>query len=958
MPMHTSFTNYLLYLRAAVLSGLLLVSAALTAQDFLVVTESSRLYAIDIGNCEATLLSTLQPPFISLTDITFTPDGQLWGVRSSGELYLVNSNTGEQTLQGQLPQGGGAFFTSLVADQNGLIYSVGANGDLSTYDPDTDTPDYLGNVGYGSAGDLTFVDGQLVMAGSSNQMIAINLDNLEDSGPILDFSVGGSIFGIVTFVADCENTVTYASNDSDAGTVFSIDFDTGNLQPVCDVGQVIYGAASELEFLAAAPLVLEDLQSIGSTCAEAAGQLSISVSGGNGGLTYSLDGQNYQAASTFTNLLPGTYTIYVEDDFGCQLEVEAEVEALGSPPAILSVAAEGTVCGEPNGSLLITAGSGTPPYTYSLDGIDFQGNDTFTGLASGTYIATVMDAEGCTAEAEAVVDSSAALQILGVEPDPCQANGTQLSIDATGGTPPYTYELEGFGTQADSLFSGVPGGSYTLMVMDEDGCSDSAVIEVPESTPLPVLSATVEPVSCANEGGAVTVDLVNTDGLQFSLDGTVFSDSPAFEEVAAGNYTLVVRNEAGCTSELPVTVEDLEDAPVLEPVNIRNTTCGEANGRVEAVVSSGTPPFSFQLGNAAPQATGVFEALPPGLYPLTVVDEQGCSVESTVSVGESTPLMLSVSVEACGPGASALRVEANGGSGMGLQYQLGQQGWQASPDFEGLGPGLYNLSAEDSDGCMAAAQATIEEADPLELMLDFVRGCGPGESALRVSGAGGTGPLRYQLNSSAPQSSGLFANLSAGLFRLQVLDTVGCISEELMVEVPEVDPLRLSVQTAEPARCAEDNGRLALAAAGGTPPYAFAVASLAQSTPEFSAIPGGPVPIQVEDQAGCVRSDTIELGVECPIYAPTAFSPNGDGYNDRFVLFSGLPFFVVKYQIYDRWGGLVYEANDFGGAELGAYWDGRYGSEPAGGGQYAYHIEARDGQGLPVLLKGGILLVR
>lgn len=956
--MNTRFSTYLLWRRAAVFSGLLLASAALAAQDFIVVTASSRLYAVDISNCEATLLSTLQPPFIGLTDITFTPDGQLWGVRSSGELYLVNPNTGEQTLQGQLPQGGGAFFTSLVADQNGLIYSVGANGDLSIYDPATDTPDYLGNVGYGSAGDLTFVDGQLVMAGSSNQMIAINLDNLEDSGPILDFSVGGSIFGIVTFVADCENTVTYASNDSDAGTVFSIDFDTGNLQPVCDVGEIIYGAASELEFLAAAPLVLEDLQSIGSTCAEAVGQLSISVSGGNGGLTYSLDGQNYQGSSTFANLLPGTYTIYVEDDFGCQLEAEAEVEALGNPPVILSVAAEGTVCGGPNGSLLVTAGSGVPPYTYSLNGVDFQGSDTFTGLASGTYVATVMDAEGCTAEAEVVVDSSAALQILSVAPDPCQADGTQLSIEAAGGTPPYTYELEGFGTQADSVFSGVPGGNYTLMVMDEDGCSDSAVIEVPESTPLPALSPTVEPVSCANEGGAVTVNLGNTDGLQFSLDGTVFSDSPVFEEVAAGDYTLVVRNEAGCTAGLPITVEDLEDAPVLESVSIRNTTCGEANGRVEAGVSSGTPPFSFQLGNAVPQAAGIFEALPPGLYPLTVVDAQGCSVESTVSVGESAPLTLSVSVAACGPGASALRVEAAGGSGSGRQYRLGQGGWQVSPDFEGLDPGPYNLSAEDSDGCTAAAQATIEEAEPLELMLDFVRSCGPGESALRVSGGGGTGPLRYQLNSGAPQASGLFANLSAGTFRLQVLDTAGCISEELMVEVPGVAPLRLSVQTAEPARCAEDNGRLALDAAGGTPPYSFTVAGLAQSTPEFGGVPGGALPIQVEDQEGCVRADTVELGIECPIYVPTAFSPNGDGYNDRFVLFSGLPFFVVKYQIYDRWGGLVYEASDFGGAERSAYWDGQYGGKPAGGGQYAYHIEARDGQGLPVLLKGGILLVR
>lgn len=945
--------------RAALFTAFCLVQIAIgRAQDFTIIAENQNLYTVDINACEITFLSSISPPHVSFADITYTPDGQLWGISTVGRLYRVNPNTGATILMTTIPQGSFSFYTSLVADQNGLIYTVGSNGNTYTYNPATDTAEFLGQSAYGSAGDLTFVDGQLVMAGTSNQMIAIDLDEPANSLPILNFNVGGSIFGVVTFVENCENTVTYASNNSTQGNIFAIDFANGDLTPVCNAGVVIYGAASELEFLAAAPLELESIQTTPTTCAEPLGSITVEVSGGNGGLLYSLNGQSPQSSNVFNNLLPGSYSILTEDSFGCTLEIEVEVASEDEAPAIQDVLLQGTTCGAINGSLTILAAEGQPPYAYSIDGLVFQNENLFGSLPPGTYPATIRDAQGCTDAIEVSIDSSTAPLISELDIDPCEAAGVNLSIAAFSGTPPYVYSIDGMAFQPEAVFEDIPSGLLTVTVADAAGCEVFETVNVPEATPLPELSLTTAPVSCTNDGGTINIGAGPFTGLSFSLDGGPFQDTSSFTALPAGTYTVTVQNEVGCTAVLEAVVDDLEDGPQLQEVFIQNTTCGEENGRLDLLVERGTPPFLYQLGNGAPQSSSVFDALPAATYVLNVTDAQGCTLEVAAAVGESHPLSFSVATVPCGPGASALTIEATGGSGLGLEYRINSGIWQTGPLFYGLSSGIFTVEARDSDGCGARREVELAAVPALSLTLDFVSGCGPGESALQVSGSGGNGGLQYQLNSGMLQTAGLFTGLSAGDYLLSVTDSAGCLSEVLEVAVPGAAPLRLSVQDIQPARCALPNGRLTLAGAGGTPPYAYTVGGQVQSGAAFEGLSSSPLPLLLTDAEGCTRVDTIDLPSACPVYAPSAFSPNGDGRNDRFELFSGLPFFVARYQIFDRWGGLVYEAVGFESRATNQYWDGTAAGKPLNAGHYTYFIEILDSQEKPIALKGGVMLAR
>jgi gliding motility-associated-like protein len=113
--------------------------------------------------------------------------------------------------------------------------------------------------------------------------------------------------------------------------------------------------------------------------------------------------------------------------------------------------------------------------------------------------------------------------------------------------------------------------------------------------------------------------------------------------------------------------------------------------------------------------------------------------------------------------------------------------------------------------------------------------------------------------------------------------------------------------------------------------------------------------LKVSNQQGCVGYDTLNvkyyLGPD--IYVPNAFTPNGDGQNDRFRF---IPVGIVQYdyfRIYDRWGQLVYSSVDF---RIG--WDGSVNGHPAAAGTYVWILQGKDLGGQTVSRKGTVTLLR
>ena len=137
------------------------------------------------------------------------------------------------------------------------------------------------------------------------------------------------------------------------------------------------------------------------------GTVTFNPFGGVAPYQYSANaGSSYQASNIFSGLPAGTFSFRIRDNVGCTKDTSI---TLSQPPALTASASSPQTagCSNNNGSISATATGGTTPYSYSLSGspANNTGSATgiFTGVASGSYIITARDANGCTASANATV---------------------------------------------------------------------------------------------------------------------------------------------------------------------------------------------------------------------------------------------------------------------------------------------------------------------------------------------------------------------------------------------------------------------------------------------------------------------------------------------------------------------------------------------------------------------------
>jgi guanyl-specific ribonuclease Sa len=233
---------------------------------------------------------------------------------------------------------------------------------------------------------------------------------------------------------------------------------------------------------AAPPAITASAAAPGILCNGGTTTITVAAGGGTAPLQYSLDGVTFQPGNSFTSQVAGSYTITVKDANGCTKTTGITIAA--APPAITaSAAAPAILCNGGTTTITVTAGGGTTPLQYSLDGVTFQPGNSFSSQGAGSYTITVKDANGCTkttgitiaAAPPAITASAAAPGIL------CNG-GTTITVSAGGGTAPLQYSLDGVTFQPGNSFTSQVAGSYTITVKDANGCTKTTGITISSTT--------------------------------------------------------------------------------------------------------------------------------------------------------------------------------------------------------------------------------------------------------------------------------------------------------------------------------------------------------------------------------------------------------------------------------------------------------------------------------------------
>ncbi|MFN8323549.1 MAG: choice-of-anchor L domain-containing protein [Chitinophagales bacterium] len=679
--------------------------------------------------------------------------------------------------------------------------------------------------------------------------------------------------------------------------------------------------------------------------------------------------------SSITGLAGGTYLVSVTDNSGCSASVSLNVVGVTAPlsvnagPDILdcqntSVQLNAVVTGNPvNGNPFIYQWS--PAATLSNGNAP---NPIATPTGPTQYVIRVLS--GACEVRDTVNVTLGNLQIsTSATNETCYGylNGT-ADVTILAGSQPYQYIWSNNATTAN--LSGIGGGTYTVTVLDVNGCSATGSATVLSTNPIHFSQPVVGAIKCfGGTDGTITLTAAGGVGNINYLWNTG-ATTPSITNLSANTpYILTATDANTCQADTTVTLTD--PAQIVLNVTPTDISChGAGDGICDAAVSGGTAPYAFVWNTS--QTTPSITGLPAGNYQVSVTDANNCSTSSSAAIVE--PALISVTAASMAPSCPGINdgtIDAGATNGFSpytfeLIYNNSSVGINQTGTFRNLGAGDYRISVTDDHQCNVVANLNLLQPIPDEFIFSADSTSCYGSSYLDgqvhvVAVSILNQPYIYSIDGGNPQYDGDFLTLGAGAHTVTIANSRGCITTQ-SVTVPEpaegiaqITPGDSSIQI------------------GGTTQLFATINNYTQA--EIKSYSWGPFEgLNCTDCAnpmvtGYSQNEytlTLVYGNNCiatastlvnvtgypEIFIPNAFSPNGDGNNDVFLIY-GAAVKTVSLTIYNRWGELIFDSgNQFNG------WDGHYKGQLQNPNVYTYVAGITYLDGKEIQKKGSFTLVR
>lgn len=600
---------------------------------------------------------------------------------------------------------------------------------------------------------------------------------------------------------------------------------------------------------------------------------SATAAGSGGTANYSYSWAPASASTAIhANLSAMTYTIFISDSKACLSQTTISI----TQPASLTIntaIANVSCSGGGNGSMALSAGGATPPYSYLwLPGA--QTTSSVSNLTAGSYSVVVHDANGCVASANYSVAQSSSLSVAFTTTQVSCFNGSNGSISAsvTGGNAPYTYAWS-YGSISTPTIGSLPAGTYTLIITDNLNCSTSKTVTVQQPPVLAITTTTTsETCNYLNNGTASVTALGGTAGYTYLWQPGALT-SAGISGLASGSHSIAVTDLKGCVSASVVTITEPASLTVAFS-NLIHVSCnGGSDGSATAVGSGGTPNYSYTW-SPGPLTGSTIQQKAQGIYSVSVSDNNGCVAQNTVGISEPLPLSLipTISNVLCNGGSNgAISISTGGGSAP--YTNLLMPGNVSGANFTNLQPGTYSIITTDAKNCMNTTTLAINQPINISTATSFTSPLcllQTGVASISVT-SGGTAPFSYSWIPSGGTGT-LSTALYAGSYSVIVNDASGCASVKI-ININNIGAPVASVVSQTNVSCfGGSNGALTASYSGGTGLAAYAwLPSGGNSATASNLIPGVYV-IQVTDITGCKGYATSNVVTE-PLPVTVNVSP-------------------------------------------------------------------------------------
>ena len=438
----------------------------------------------------------------------------------------------------------------------------------------------------------------------------------------------------------------------------------------------------------------------------------------NGSNNFVVSGDSSTGYFTFYGLSADTYNVDVFDYGGCSGNTGTCIIKSSTDIDYGFYIIDNSNCASGNtGTIYVTGLTGNPPFTYvwSTGAI----TTSISGLTSGTYSLTITDATGCSKTLPATISTVPTLGIVNfvnVSPT-CFQNDGSVTVNISGGTPPYYYQfsngLNVISYLQSYTISGLFADSYSVIVTDAGLCTTNGITSISVPNSFNAVSISVVNSTCSSINGSINISVSSTNALVYTYtlidslgNSTIYSTtsiSHSFNGLSGGTYTVTVTNPSGCFYTQEVHL--LTDNQFTVSFSTTGTTCGGSNGSVTLTAST-SGIYTYELSGGYPPiintslSSVTFNNLASGIYTATTTDNTGCVQYTTFVINSSSNVGFTLVPTYCGTGnqgtITALITSGNPPFTFNWSPNVGAQ---TGIYVTGLTAGTYSLTVIDDDGC-------------------------------------------------------------------------------------------------------------------------------------------------------------------------------------------------------------------------------------------------------------------
>lgn len=535
-----------------------------------------------------------------------------------------------------------------------------------------------------------------------------------------------------------------------------------------------------------------------------------------------------------------------------------------------------------NGVAIVTPTLGTPPFTYAWSDSLAQNTQTATGLCSGAYMVTITDTMGCEGVLDIFVPygPSPAATFSPVNDNLCASECMgSATVNIANATPPLMYVWgSSTGNQTDTTATALCSGKHFITVTDINGCKAIDSVDITEPPPIASVFSLLCNGNCDNSSGIAVTGGVPPYTYLWPSGSTASSDTG----LCTGFYPVIVRDSNNCI----LSDTFLLNSPAMA-IYPEDEKCKiPCSGRAEAIISGGTPPFTYVWDDPKLQTDSVADTLCAGTYNLTFTDAIGCIMYASAMV--NAPVNLSYAITglqdiAC-YGQCNGQATVNPGNGTPpYTYLWDDPLAQNTATGTALCSGSYSVSITDSLKCDVIVPVTITSPAILATTAAGTDNSCFAKCDGEAQATPGGGTLPYTYLWSNAQSTGIINNLCAGDYTVTVYDQNGCTALQA-VSISEPQQLLAAITSWYDATCAVIcDGNAKVSPAGGTPVYSYYWSDKSgQTAVTATGLCTGDYTVTITDANGCsyttsqyiaVLSQVPEAGFEIVPDTTSMFDP-------------------------------------------------------------------------------------